>query len=82
MLEYWNAGPPWRDKNGVGLLHCIISLTEILVLKFGKSGLGQGIMGDLVLSNVKEEKWEIGLLGVFFLTHKLIPTASPFAKGD
>ncbi len=29
-------------------------------------------MGDLVLSNVKEEKWDIGFLGVFFLTHKLL----------
>jgi len=38
-----------------------------------------GIMGDFVLLHfvqdkftmLKEEKWDIGLLGVFFLTHKL-----------
>jgi len=30
------------------------------------------MMGDLVLSNVKEEKWDIGLLGVLFLTHMLL----------
>jgi hypothetical protein len=38
-----------------------------------------GIMGDLVLLHfvqdkftmLKEKKWDTGLLGVFFLTHKL-----------
>jgi len=28
--------------------------------QFTMPGLGQGIMGDLVLSNVKEEKWNNG----------------------
>jgi len=48
QLEYWNDGPPWRDKNVTGLLHCIVSVTEALVLKSAKSGLGQGIMGAIV----------------------------------
>ena len=50
LLE--SDGPPWRDKKCAELLHCIISLTETLVLKFGKSGLGQGIMGKQLLEKV------------------------------
>ncbi len=45
MLEWWNNGPPWRDKNVTGLLLCINSVTEALVLNSIKSGLGQGTMG-------------------------------------
>jgi len=30
------------------------------------------MMGDLVLSNVKEGKWDTGLLAKFLLTEKLI----------
>ncbi len=45
MLECWNNGPPWRDKNVTELLYCIVSGTEALALKPSKSGLGQGTMG-------------------------------------
>ncbi len=56
-----------RDKNIAGLLHSIFSVTEGLILKSSKPGLGQGIMGDLVLSNGKEGKFGSALLGEFSL---------------
>ncbi len=36
-MEYWNDGPPWRDKNVTGLLLCINSVTEALALNSIKS---------------------------------------------
>jgi hypothetical protein len=65
----WNGGPPSpsrdlggigrRDKNVTGLHHCIISVTETLVFKSGKSDLGQGIMGDLVLLHFVQDKFTV-----------------------
>ncbi len=37
MLEWWNNGPPWRDKNVTELLYCIVSVREALALKPSKS---------------------------------------------
>ncbi len=58
-------GPPWRDSPGVRCCRCNIQEAGLVKIRTWKVGLDQGIMGDLVLSDVKERKRDRGLLAKF-----------------
>lgn len=50
MPRIWKNGPPWRDLPGIPYGRRLFLKTKAIEIKFGESGLGQGML----------EYWNVG----------------------